>query len=106
MELLKLIAEAEGGNIFFSISINPKLWHVITDILKEENYTYREGGDSIDVTPKSPSEKLTAFQDMIYNKLGDMFKDGDRELIDFVGSSEIGDFIDADLGLNIEMYKK
>jgi hypothetical protein len=103
--LLELVNEADG-NIYFSVTVNPELLHIISKIIEDAGYTYTVEGNVVSVTPQNASERLNAFQDMIYNKLGDMFEEGDQELIKFVGSSEMGDFIDADLGISVEAYKK
>jgi hypothetical protein len=91
----------------FNISIHPNLTSVLSDILKGNKYIFTKDGNSdnsfiVDGKYGDTGNKLNT---LLYSELSNMFAHGDQRLVQYAGSSNIEDFIDSDVHLNIDLIK-
>lgn len=88
----------------FRVSIHPDLQSWLESLLRSKNYKFEKVGNNFNInTPDTMTGK--GLQDMIYTALNNSFVEGNKDVHKFVGSDAVGDFIDTDFNVNIDLLR-
>jgi hypothetical protein len=88
----------------FHVSIHPNISDVLAEILRGNKYVIHKEGNTF-IIDSHPGDTGKTLQELMYSKLNDMFVNGDKRLVTYVGSDKLEDFIDADVHINIDMIR-
>lgn len=88
----------------FRVSIHPKLTTWLKDTLRGMKYTFTQTGNNLDIEIK---DDITGkkFQEIIFTELNNAFTENNKDVVNFVGSTEVGDFIDTDFSVNVDLLR-
>lgn len=88
----------------FRLSINPSVQQWLESLLRSKQYKFEKTGNNFTISvPDTVSGN--SIQDMIYTALNTSFVEGNKDIHKFVGSDEIGDFIDTDFNVSIDLLR-
>jgi uncharacterized membrane-anchored protein YjiN (DUF445 family) len=88
----------------FRVSIHPELANWLADMLKGKDYKFERTNNSFILNTQG-NETGRSLQDMIFTELNNAFVANNKDVIKFVGSDLIGDFIDSDFAINIDLMR-
>lgn len=91
-------------NTRFRVSIHPSLADLLSDILQHNKYQFERENNSFMLDARS-TDTGKKIQELMFAELNTAFIDNNKTLIKFVGSTEIGDFIDTDFSLNVDALR-
>ena len=87
----------------FRVTIHPSLSGWLEGVFKGKDIKYTRDGNDFDVTSNTGGITANSLQDIIYQALNTAFIQNDKTIVNFVGSNEVGDFIDTDFSINITL---